>query len=140
MESVQASDTQMMFQILKSSDFASYVKAVFLYNWDSSAQSALQYTSITNVRLNFVVDVNSALTAPSPIRIASGVDLRNQNQTPTASFQVTGSGNHGFILNGSASQDPEGRSLSYFWYRGRTATFTPTSSRGSSTSAGPSMA
>jgi hypothetical protein len=40
-ESVQASDTQQMFQILKTSDFASFVKAVFLYNYrDPSSQTA----------------------------------------------------------------------------------------------------
>jgi prepilin-type N-terminal cleavage/methylation domain-containing protein len=101
---------------------------VFTYNWDATAASNSDYTKITGIRLSMLVDVNASAKRPAAVRVLSGIDLRNQNQPPTAAFQVTGggAGNRTFVLNGSASSDPEGRSLSYFWYRGRTSGFTPT--------------
>lgn len=103
-------------------------RAVFNYNWSSAASAVNDYNKITGLRMVMVVDVNSAANRPAPVQVASGIDLRNQNQAPTAAFQVTGggAGNHTFVLNGSTSSDPEGRTLQYFWYRGRTAGFTPT--------------
>ncbi len=57
---------------------------------------------------------------PLESRISTGVYLRNQNQVPTASFSVAsgGTGTRRFLLNGSGSTDPEGRTLFYTWFSG----------------------
>ncbi len=44
------------------------------------------------------------------------VFLRNQNQSPTASFTATAAGTGHVLLNGSSSSDPEGDELRYDWY------------------------
>jgi prepilin-type N-terminal cleavage/methylation domain-containing protein len=95
--------------------------AVFSYNGDTA-----NTPTITNIRMNLIIDVNAAGVAPTQTRLASGAALRNQNQKPTANFAVTnpGAGRH-FILNGTGSSDPEDRTLTYTWYAAPTLTFTP---------------
>jgi type II secretory pathway pseudopilin PulG len=95
-------------------------RPVFAYNG-----STANTPTITNVRLQLVVDVNKATEAPTQIRLASGAALRNQNQAPTARFTVTNPGTRRFVLNGTTSSDPEDRTLIYTWYAAQTATFTP---------------
>jgi prepilin-type N-terminal cleavage/methylation domain-containing protein len=60
---------------------------------------------------------------PAERRITSGVYLRNQNQAPSASYTYTNqpATPHTLIFNGSASSDPEGRTLHYDWCVGSTA-------------------
>src|SRR3954447_26730584 len=93
---------------------------LFSYNGSTS-----NTPTITNVRMNLVLDVNTAAKPPLQIRLASGAALRNQNQAPTSSFTVTNLSTRRFILNASGSSDPENRNLSYAWYFAPTATFTP---------------
>jgi type II secretory pathway pseudopilin PulG len=96
---------------------------VFAFNSDPS-----DTTKITNVRMNLIVDVNASTLKPAQIRLASGAALRNQNQAPTARFNVTSAGTRRYILNATNSSDPEDRTLIYTWYAARTATFTPAGS------------
>lgn len=77
---------------------------------------------VSEVRADLRVDV-APNEAPRATRVQSGVLLRNRNPPPTAAFTVTRSGRDSsgvqhVILNGSASGDPEGDTLSYAWYDG----------------------
>ena len=51
----------------------------------------------------------------------SSIFLRNQNEAPVADFTATAAGTRTVILNGSASTDPEGRTLAYDWFLGNGA-------------------
>jgi prepilin-type N-terminal cleavage/methylation domain-containing protein len=74
-------------------------------------------TRITRINTAFVVDVNSSTKPPASIFLSSGVFLRNQNIAPTANFTTSSTNNgHQMRLNGTASSDPEGGQLSYYWY------------------------
>jgi hypothetical protein len=53
--------------------------------------------------------------APSEMRLASGVTLRNQNRAPVARISAAPSAGR-VVLNGSGSGDPESRPLTYQWY------------------------
>ena len=74
-------------------------------------------TDIQAVQSELFVDVTPGSKAPAATRLASGVFLRNQNRAPVASCSAvaTGNGNQ-IVLNGSASEDPEGRNIiKYEW-------------------------
>ena len=72
---------------------------------------------ITQVRTEMYVDPTPG-ERPVETRLASGVTLRNQNRVPTAQadITVTSTVSHAAVLNGSASEDPEGMPLTYQWY------------------------
>jgi type II secretory pathway component PulJ len=53
--------------------------------------------------------------SPVESRLGSGVTLRNQNRVPVAQLDVAIGGGK-VVLNGSASEDPEGMPLTYQWY------------------------
>ena len=75
---------------------------------------------ITLIRAELFLDTDPT-KSPAEISIASGLFLRNQNQTPVIpGFSVVRSplGSRRFLLNGSDASDPEGRTLEYFWYKG----------------------
>jgi Tfp pilus assembly protein PilE len=76
---------------------------------------------ITSVQVELFSDTDTT-RRPEATRLASGVYLRNQNRAPVASFTATDTGTgHRLLLNGSASEDPEGNSLvAYTWYAGAT--------------------
>jgi type II secretory pathway pseudopilin PulG len=75
-------------------------------------------TTVREVRSVLWIDVTSAIKEPSEQPVQTRVFLRNQNQKPTASFTGTPGGNHQVLLNGSGSDDPEGRTLQMSWYLG----------------------
>jgi type II secretory pathway pseudopilin PulG len=83
---------------------------------------------ITLLRSDLFVDVDPD-RRPLESRISTGVYLRNQNQVPMATFSVAsgGTGTRRFILNASASVDPEGRTLFYSWFSGANPDFADTS-------------
>jgi prepilin-type N-terminal cleavage/methylation domain-containing protein len=76
-------------------------------------------SKITLAKTNVFIDVNPG-KSPAERRVASGVYLRNQNEPPTASFTVTplAAPPRTVLLNASASDDPEGRTLKYYWWKG----------------------
>jgi type II secretory pathway pseudopilin PulG len=89
-------------------------RPVFSFNAPTS-----ELPKITLLRSDLFVDVDPD-RRPLESRISTGVYLRNQNQVPTASFSVAsgGTGTRRFLLNGSGSTDPEGRTLFYAWFSG----------------------
>ena len=71
---------------------------------------------ITEITTALFVDVNPG-RAPKETSIQSAVFLRNQNRAPTAVIDArhAGGASQVIILNGSASSDPEGKALTYWW-------------------------
>jgi prepilin-type N-terminal cleavage/methylation domain-containing protein len=82
-------------------------RPMFVYN-DTDVQR------ISQIHTDLYVDADPT-QAPAETRLGSGVTLRNQNRVPIAQFDVAPSGSR-VVLNGSASEDPEGMSLTYQWY------------------------
>jgi type II secretory pathway pseudopilin PulG len=81
--------------------------------------SASEYSKITNVGMSLWVD-SDVKDRVSELNVSTGVFLRNQNESPTASVsepqKLSATGLPRWILNGSGSSDPEGRTLEYFWF------------------------
>jgi hypothetical protein len=71
-------------------------------------------TAISEIHVDIFSDLDP-VKRPNETHITSGVFLRNQNASPIASFSHAVSGSNAIVLNGSASYDPEGQSLSYVW-------------------------
>jgi type II secretory pathway pseudopilin PulG len=89
-------------------------------------------STITNLRADIYGLFGSGANDPRETRISTGLYLRNQNQAPTAVIQYQrGSGGNirSYQLNGTASSDPEQRTMaSFVWYKGSpasSATATP---------------
>ena len=84
----------------------------------SPASCATALSSITSVDIQVLID-DDATKKPSEVRVSTGVYLRNQNERPVAKFTVAPSAGlpRTVLLNASESQDPEGRTLSYYWFR-----------------------
>lgn len=81
--------------------------------------SSAVYTRIISARAELHVDVNGPDQSPLASRLASAVYLRNQNEPPTAVLVAGPSGQPRTVkLNASASDDPEGRTLRYQWFKG----------------------
>ena len=89
---------------------------------DCTSDAAV-FERITGFHGDLAIDLDPA-RAPSAMRVSTGVYLRNQNQKPTAQFTVTPLGTQRVLLNGSASTDPEGRTLRFYWFKGSAPTFT----------------
>jgi type II secretory pathway pseudopilin PulG len=89
---------------------------------DCTSEAAV-FERITGFHGDLGIDLDPARTPPA-MRVSTGVYLRNQNQKPTAHFTATPLGTQQVLLNGSASTDPEGRSLRYYWFKGSAPTFT----------------
>ncbi len=75
-------------------------------------------TDVSSIHVDMFVDLDPQ-RAPVETRVSTGVFLRNQNRRPLAGFTATRTA-QGIVLNGSASADPEGESLSYVWFDGST--------------------
>ena len=72
-------------------------------------------TTVTEIHSSLYVDVNPG-TTPKETTISTSVFLRNQNRLPIARFSAAPTAEGKILLNGSESEDPEERSLRYFWY------------------------
>jgi hypothetical protein len=71
---------------------------------------------ITEVTTSLFVDVNPG-RAPKETSVQSAILLRNQNRAPQAVIDAKHAGGTSqvILLNGSASSDPEGKALTYYW-------------------------
>ena len=78
--------------------------------------SSSNLDTITSIRVSLFVDAHWN-EPPRESELTSGIFLRNQNGTPTASFTVTAGspGTKKLTLNGGTSTDPEGLPLVYRW-------------------------
>lgn len=76
-----------------------------------------ELNQITSIRVTLFVDVTPD-PRPTETSLTTKVHLRNQNRPPTAEFTATPLGGLHVLLNGSASEDPEGHALVYSWYDG----------------------
>jgi prepilin-type N-terminal cleavage/methylation domain-containing protein len=105
-------------------------RSVFTYSCALDAPagcpaSAVDYTRIRNISAQMYVDTTPN-KGPKELRVVSSIFLRNQNEAPVADFNTAAAGSRTVILNGSASTDPEGRTLAYDWFLGNgTITLTP---------------
>lgn len=71
---------------------------------------------IIAIRSKVFVDVNGSGKRPAEASLETSVALRNQNRPPTATTSVTPVAPNQFLLNATASVDPEGETLRYEWY------------------------
>jgi prepilin-type N-terminal cleavage/methylation domain-containing protein len=94
-------------QSLMVRNVANGTRPAFTYN-----SAAL--TSITEIAASLFIDTDRGHSTKE-VTLQSAVFLRNQNRFPTAEFDMQVSGGT-LVLNGSASSDPEGRALSFYWY------------------------
>ena len=83
-------------------------RPLFTYNSNDTQR-------ISEVHAELFVDTTPG-SAAKEVRLATGVTLRNQNRVPIAGMTATAAAGHHAILNGSASEDPEGMPLTYQWY------------------------
>lgn len=70
---------------------------------------------IASVQLNLFMNSEPERRS-NEVGLRTGVFLRNQNRAPTAAFTATEVGLDHILLNGSSSDDPEGRPLEFHWY------------------------
>jgi len=82
-------------------------RPMFVYN-------STDIERISQIHTDLYVDADPT-QAPTETRLGSGVTLRNQNRVPVAALDVTPAAGR-VVLNGSASEDPEGMPLTYQWY------------------------
>jgi Tfp pilus assembly protein PilW len=93
---------------------------LFRYSGDTgvvAGTSAAEREQISRVAVTLIVDADTT-RAPSATQLTTAVVLRNQNRVPVASFIYTLQNpvTCAVQLNGSASQDPESKPLTYEWY------------------------
>jgi type II secretory pathway component PulJ len=82
-------------------------RPMFVYN-------AAELQRISQIHVDLFVDPDPQ-TEPLETRLGSGVTLRNQNRVPVARLDIAPAPGK-LVLNGSASEDPEGMPLTYQWY------------------------
>jgi type II secretory pathway component PulJ len=82
-------------------------RPMFVYN-------AADVQRISQIHADLYIDPTPG-RAPVETRLGSGVTLRNQNRVPVARLNITPAPGK-LVLNGSASEDPEGMPLTYQWY------------------------
>ena len=71
--------------------------------------------AITEIHTSLFVDLDRE-ARPKEVPITTTVFLRNQNRLPIARFTAAPTADGAILLNGSESEDPEERALTYFWY------------------------
>ncbi|HEU4975993.1 MAG TPA: hypothetical protein VFT50_12945 [Baekduia sp.] len=71
--------------------------------------------NIRRIRADLYVDPDPT-SGPAEQQVTTGVELRNQDRAPTASFTVTTPGGGVAVLDGSTSTDPDNDPLTYCWY------------------------
>jgi type II secretory pathway component PulJ len=87
-------------------------RPVFTYNAPNT-----DTTKITNVFVQLFVDYDPT-RKPGEVKISTGDYLRNQNEAPTAVLTFTGAQNQrSWQFNATGSTDPEGRTLTYLYYK-----------------------
>lgn len=82
-------------------------RPMFVYN-------ASDLQRISQIHADLYIDPTPG-KAPVESRLGSGVTLRNQNRVPVARMDIAPAPGK-LVLNGSASEDPEGMPLTYQWY------------------------
>jgi type II secretory pathway pseudopilin PulG len=87
---------------------ANDARPLFTYNGTTAR-------TITEIQSSLFVDVDRT-ARPKESSIETTVFLRNQNRNPIARFTAAPSADGAILLNGSESEDPEERALTYFWY------------------------
>jgi type II secretory pathway component PulJ len=82
-------------------------RPMFVYN-------AADLQRISQIHADLYIDPTPG-APPVETRLGSGVTLRNQNRVPVARMDIASAPGM-LVLNGSASEDPEGAPLTYQWY------------------------
>jgi prepilin-type N-terminal cleavage/methylation domain-containing protein len=82
-------------------------RPMFVYN-------SADLQRISQIHADLYIDADTT-KAPKETRLGSGVTLRNQNRVPVATMSIAPAPGK-LVLNGSASEDPEGMPLTYQWY------------------------
>jgi prepilin-type N-terminal cleavage/methylation domain-containing protein len=80
-----------------------------LFSYDSGTLN-----NITTVGVDIYAD-SDRTKGVGEVHANTGVFLRNKNRGPAASFTANAQGNKQVLLNGGASSDPDGQSLTYTW-------------------------
>jgi type II secretory pathway pseudopilin PulG len=70
---------------------------------------------IRRVRIDLFLDLDPG-KGPKEQQVTTGVNLRNQDEAPTAAFSWAPSSSGIVLLDGSASTDPDNDPLEYCWY------------------------
>lgn len=96
-------------------------RPLFTYTCTSGTSCAAvpaSYDQIVNVAAQTLVDTTPA-TGPAELTVRSSAFLRNKNQAPVASFVWTPSAtSRSVVLNAAGSSDFEGRTMTYYWFKG----------------------
>jgi prepilin-type N-terminal cleavage/methylation domain-containing protein len=82
-------------------------RPMFVYN-------SADLQRISQIHADLYIDPTPG-APPVETRLGSGVTLRNQNRVPVARMDIAAAPGR-LVLNGSASEDPEGMPLTYQWY------------------------
>jgi type II secretory pathway pseudopilin PulG len=84
---------------------------------DTCPANAAEFPKITSVGFDLYLDRDRA-DKVREMRVSTAVFLRNQNEAPIAQARWAPSSiPRAVVLNGTASGDPEGRTLDYFWFK-----------------------
>jgi prepilin-type N-terminal cleavage/methylation domain-containing protein len=87
-----------------------------LFTYGPCGSSCTSNSQIKSVEVDLFLNPDTAHTHPGEIELKSGVFLRNSLAAPVASFTASFV-NGQEVMNGSASSDPNGQTLSYQWYK-----------------------